>query len=138
MKYKSDNTMVEKALSNYPARLRIQLLKLRALIVQTAGSLDCLGEFRETLKWGQISFITEKPKTGTTIRIDAIKNQPQQYAMYIHCRTDLIGRFRQMYPGLFDYSGNRAIHFNLEDQLPKKELSHCIALALTYHLDKKA
>ena len=128
--------MVEKVLSHYPARLRLKLLKLRALIVQTAGSLDCMGELRETLKWGQISFITEKPKTGTTIRIDAIKNNPQQYAMYFHCRTNLIGTFRQMYPGLFDYSGNRAIHFNYEDKLPEKELCHCIALALTYHLEK--
>lgn len=38
---------------------------------------------------------------------------------------------------LFEYSGNRAIVFHVEDVVPTEPLSHCIALALRYHLDKK-
>jgi hypothetical protein len=37
----------------------------------------------------------------------------------------------------FRFEGNRAILFNLEDKIPVHELRQCIAMALTYHLDKK-
>jgi hypothetical protein len=33
--------------------------------------------------------------------------------------------------------GNRAILFRLNDKIPIRELSHGIAMALTYHLNKK-
>jgi hypothetical protein len=34
------------------------------------------------------------------------------------------------------YEGNRAILFDEHDEVPVHELSHCIALAPTYHLPK--
>jgi hypothetical protein len=36
------------------------------------------------------------------------------------------------------YEGERAMHFAIKDRLPVRELRHCIALALTHHLRKKA
>ena len=136
MKYKPEERMVADVLSKHSVELREKLHQLRALIVKTAQSLDAIGELEETLKWGQLSFVTKKPRTGTTIRIDAEKKQPSQYAMYFHCQTTLVETFRQMYPAQFTFSGNRALVFNLNDKIPEKQLSHCIALALTYHLNK--
>ena len=140
MKHKHKTKLVDNALNQYPDELKQKLLLLRQLIIDTADSLECISELEETLKWGQLSFITKNPKTGTTIRIDAFdrcdKNNPQQYAMYVHCRTDFIETFRQMYPVEFNYFGKRAIIFSLDEKVAKKQLSHCVALALTYHLSK--
>ena len=136
MKYNPEEQMVADVLSKHSSELRIKLLCLRALIIKTAQSLCALGELEETLKWGQLSFVTKKPKSGTTIRIDAYKKYSRQYAMYFHCQTTLVETYRQMYPAQFTFSGNRALVFNIDDELPEKQLSHCIALALTYHLNK--
>jgi hypothetical protein len=35
------------------------------------------------------------------------------------------------------YGGNRSILLNAEDELPEPALRHCLALALTYHLNKR-
>jgi len=37
----------------------------------------------------------------------------------------------------FKYGGKRSIDFNLNDDVPVEELKQCIALALTYHRNKK-
>jgi hypothetical protein len=58
--------------------------------------------------------------------------------MYFHCQTDLVGRFRGLFPDCFRFEGNRAIVFLADDVVPRQELSLCIAMALTYHLDKKS
>jgi hypothetical protein len=53
-------------------------------------------------------------------------------------RAGLVGQFRELYPDTFAYEGQRAMHFGAKDRLPVRELRHCIALALTHHLRKKA
>ena len=35
------------------------------------------------------------------------------------------------------YGGNRCIILTAEDDVPEPALRHCVALALTYHLDKR-
>ena len=136
MLYQSNEKLVDQVLSQYSAPIEKHLRHLRAIVIKTAQSLQDIGELEETLKWGQLSFVTKKPKTGSTIRIDAVKQQPQFYAMYFHCQTNLVDTFRQMYPDDFNFEGNRALIFKLADKLPEKQLSHCIALALTYHVNK--
>ena len=42
-----------------------------------------------------------------------------------------------MVPKKFKFGGNRSIDFRLDDDVPVKELKQCIALALTYHRNKK-
>ena len=42
-----------------------------------------------------------------------------------------------MYQSEFKFAGNRSIVFEESDEIPVQELSHCISLALTYHLRKK-
>ena len=45
--------------------------------------------------------------------------------------------FRELFSEYFEFDGNRAIVFNEEDDVPIEQLSLCIAMALTYHLDTK-
>lgn len=121
----------------YPPPLRKKLAAVRRLILDTARKMEGVGAIEETLKWGQPSFLTSQSGSGSTIRIDSLKSDPQRYALYFHCRTNLVSTFRNIYPEIFRYEGNRAIILRGDDALPEEPLRHCIALALTYHRDKQ-
>ncbi len=131
-----DNLDVVAVFNTYDEGVREKLLGLRQLIFATAAETKGVGELEETLKWGQPSYLTRAPKSGSTIRIDAKKSVPGQYVMYFHCQTTLVETFRQIYPLELAYEGNRAIVFNVNEKVAEKPLQHCIALALTYHLNK--
>ena len=127
---------VEAVFSAYPKPVKSKLLALRRLILDTAKTTKGVGALEEALKWGQPSYLTTESKSGSTVRIDQVKAQAGQYAVYFHCQTDLVETFRELYPEL-RYEGNRSILLNTEDKLPEAELRHCVALALTYHLRKR-
>ena len=110
------------------------LRRLRQLVLETAAGTQGVGDITECLKWGQPSFVTENPKSGSTIRIDAVRDRPDAVAMYFICTSGLVERFREQYPDTFNYEGNRALVFRVKDGLPEAELSHCIAMALTSKL----
>ncbi|WJR77977.1 DUF1801 domain-containing protein [Bradyrhizobium sp. NP1] len=118
-----------------PEPVRSRLLALRRLILDTAQRTDGVGAIEETLKWGQPSYLTSASKSGSTVRIDGVKSVPNQYAIYFHCQTSLVETFRELYPEL-SYGGNRSILLDAGDELPEAALRHCVALALTYHLNK--
>jgi hypothetical protein len=128
---------VEAVFSAYPTALRAKLLALRRMILQTASATEGVGELQETLKWGQPSYLTADTKSGSTIRIDRVKAGTNQYAMYVHCQTDLVATFRELYPKELTYGGNRSVIFDVGDDIPEPALRHCVALALTYHLNKR-
>jgi hypothetical protein len=128
---------VQAAFDAYPKPLRPKLLALRRLILDTARNTGGVGAIEETLKWGQPSYLTPETKSGSTIRIDAIKANAGQYAVYFHCQTNLVETFRELYPSEFSYGGNRCIILNAADDVPEPALRHCVALALTYHLKKR-
>ncbi len=117
----------------YPTGLRKKLAALRSLILTTAAETEGVGEIVETLKWGQPSYLTVKPKSGTTIRIDA---HGDGYAMFVNCQTNLIGTYRELYGDVLTLKGNRAVVFSTKEELPEDVVRHCIALALTYHKRK--
>lgn len=133
-----ENPEVSAVFNNYPEKMREKLMFLRQLIFETAAATEGVGELDETLKWGEPSYLTPKTKSGSTVRIDWKKINEGQYAMYFKCTTNLVETFREKYPTEFKFGGNRSIIFNEEDEIPVKELSDCIALALTYHLNKKS
>lgn len=120
----------------YPEPIREKLLELRQLILETAVATPGVGEIVETLKWNQPSYLTVRPKSGTTIRIDAYNVRQPQVGLFVHCQTNLINTFRQQYPAL-TFEGDRAIILNVDDALPLDPLRNCIAQALTYHRNKK-
>lgn len=125
-------------LSAYPAPMKEALLVLRRLILETASETEGVGPIEEALRWGQLSFITTVSGSGSTIRIDALRDEPTKYAIFFHCQSGLIADFRNRYPGKMHFVGERSIEFSLEQPLPVAELKHCISLALTHHLRKKA
>lgn len=116
---------------------RSKLLALRQLILETASETEGVGAIEEALRWGEPSYLTPATKSGSTIRLNTVRAMEDRYAIYFKCTTTLVETFRQIYPDLFAYSGNRAISFHVDDPVPTNELGHCIALALRYHLDKK-
>ena len=120
----------------YPAPVKAGLLALRKLIFDTAKTTSGVGALEETLKWGQPSYLTTESKSGSTVRIDQVKAEAGQYAVYFHCQTDLVETFRELYPEL-RYGGNRSILLDASEKLPEKALRHCVALALTYHARKR-
>lgn len=132
------NPQVAAVFSNYPEKMREKLMFMRQLIFETAAATEGVGELEETLKWGEPSYLTPNTKSGSTVRIDWKQKNEEQYAMYFKCTTNLVETFREKYPTEFRYGGNRSIIFNEDDEIPVKELSDCIGLALTYHLRKKS
>ena len=116
----------------YAPDLRDHLMRLRGLILEVVAGTPGTGSLVETLKWGQPSYLTEKPKSGTTVRIDADASNGGDYALYVPCTTSLIAEWKERYPGL-TYGGSRSVHFRLGDKLPENELAHCVATAMTYH-----
>lgn len=128
---------VDAVFASYRKPIRTKLLTLRHLIFDTARSTVGVGRIEETLKWGQPSYLTPDTGSGSTIRIDQVKSADDQYAVYFHCQTDLVATFRELYPDEFRYGGNRYMLFNAADAIPEQPLRHCLALALTYHLNKR-
>ena len=130
------NPEVEKTFNAYPKKIRDKLLFLRGLIFQIAEESDEIGEIEETLKWGNPSYLTHAPKTGTTIRLSEVRACEDKYAISVHCQTSLVSEFRDIYPEL-EFDGNRSLIFNLNTELPHETIMHFISSALTYHRRKK-
>jgi Domain of unknown function (DU1801) len=120
----------------YPADIRAKLIAVRRLIFATAGAIEDLGPLEETLKWGEPAYLT-KARTGSTIRLGWKRTAPHRCAVYFHCKTTLIGTFRTLFVDEFAFEGNRALLLNISDPLPEKPLTACLAMALTYHRDKR-
>jgi hypothetical protein len=121
----------------YPKEIKSKLMFLRQLIFDVASRTSGVGELEETLKWGQPSYLTTQTKSGSLVRIDQIKSHEGKYAMYFHCQTTLVDTFKERYRGQFEFGGNRSIIFRVTDKVPVKELSQCVSMALTYHLNKR-
>lgn len=125
---------VRAVFDRYPHPLRCALLSLRQIIFETACATQVPGGIIETLKWGQPAYLPARPRVGTTVRIDRVKDSDHAYAAYFHCQTQLIAIFGSVYPGTFLFQGRRAILLSTREPMPQDELKHCLAMALTYHV----
>jgi hypothetical protein len=135
---------VKAVFAAYPKPVRERLMVLRALIFETAAATPGVGAVEETLKWSQPSYLTPETKSGSTIRIDAVKGTPGRVALYFNCNSKLVPTFEALYRDVLTSDGRRALFFDEADALFGKRdavdeapLRHCIALALTYHLRKR-
>ena len=129
---------VQAAFDALPAAPRAYLTRLRDLIRVTAAKTPGVGPLTETLKWGEPAFLTEATKSGTTIRLGWKPATPDTAQLLVHCSTTLVNEWRDLYAGTLAFSGTRAILLDLTAPLPRPELAHCIAMALTYHSRKHA
>ncbi|MBL4644828.1 MAG: DUF1801 domain-containing protein [Rhizobiales bacterium] len=123
---------VAAAFAEFPEQQRESMLQMRALIVQTCEEAPGTGQLVETLKWGQPSYATVRPVTGSPIRLGISKSG--QPALYCHCQTTLIQEFRDQFADSFDFEGNRALVLKGDVETSKAELQSCITRALSYKL----
>ena len=128
---------VESIFQAHPTGIRDKLLEARELIFQIAEQNDEIGKIEETLKWDTPSYLTSAPKSGTTIRLSAIKDSDHRYAISVHCQTTLVAEFKDHYPDL-DYDGNRSLILSLNEDTEDGVLEAFIYAALSYHHRKKA
>jgi alpha-galactosidase len=128
------NKFNDKAVSDlfktYPTHARKKLMDLRAIIFEVAEHDKNIGELEECLKWGEPAYVA---KGGSTVRINWKASSPAQIFIYFNCKTTLVETFKELYGDSFVYHGNRALEFNMCDEIPVVPLKHCIALSLNYH-----
>jgi hypothetical protein len=127
---------VSRAFGALPAPLGKRLLQVRELIFAIASAHENVGRLTETLKWGEPAYLTAETGSGSTIRLGRVKDS-QQAAILFNCKTTLIDTFRERFPDQFEYRQTRALLLPVSGALPKQELTVCLSLALTYHLDRR-
>lgn len=113
-----------------------RLLTIRQWIYEVANNSDEIGQIEECLKWGEPSYVTHSPKTGTTLRMSQLKSSEKEYGLFVHCQTTLIEEFRVAYPDL-RYDKNRGLLFDSQQPIQTKVIKQFIYLALTHHIRKK-
>ncbi len=119
---------VKQKFETYPENIYRLLSSVRELIL-TVAEQDGVLDLTESLKWGEPSYTS---KIGSTIRFDWKAKHPEKYCIYFNCKTSLIETFKEVYGDTFSYEGNRAITFKINQNLPFKELAHCISMSLRY------
>lgn len=120
----------EEKIENYPDTVKQKMENLRKLVRIVAQECENIDKLVETLKWNEPSFIT---KHGSTLRMDWKEKTPNQYAMYFQCSSRLVDTFKMIFENKFQYEGNRAIIFQLDQDIPIAELNECIKATLNYH-----
>lgn len=128
---------VAAVLASYPRPIRNKLMRLRALIFETAAATEGVGTLTETLKWGEPAYLTAASRSGSTIRIGWKQSDPDHYALYFHCQTNLVETFRTLFPRDFVFLGNRGLLFEHSSPLPVDAVAVCIEAALTYHRNRR-
>jgi len=121
---------VKPKFASYPKEIKPKMEALRKLVFETAEEIDSIEHLEETLKWGEPSYLVKK---GSTLRMDWKAKAPHQYAMYFKCTSKLVITFKEIFGDTFRYEKNRAILFDLDSKVPKKELKECIRMTLLYH-----
>ena len=119
-----------------PAPIGKRLFQVRDLIFAIAAADDNVGRLTETLKWGEPAYLTDETGSGSTIRLGRLKDSDHA-AILFNCKTTLVDTFRERFPDQFEYRQTRALLMPVTGRLPKQELSICLSLALTYHLDRQ-
>ena len=125
------------AFAAFPAAPRRKLLQVRNLIYTTAAKNSEIGTISETLKWGQPSYLPDKPRLGTAVRLGWSEKTPQAVMMFVHCQTTLVDTYRTLVGDELSFEGNRAIVIPLKAALPKEALRLCIDAAFTYQKNHK-
>lgn len=121
---------VTEVFEGYPKEIKPKMLHLRELVLSAASEMNGLEILEETLKWGEPSYLA---KHGSTVRMDWKEKKPDQYAIYFKCTSKLVPTFKAIYKDIFQFEGDRAIVFKLDEKIPEAELKHCISMALSYH-----
>ena len=112
--------------------VRTACLDLRDLALGVAAAQPEIGPLTETLKWGEPAYLTEASGAGSTLRIWQTRGD-ERPALFVNCKTKLVARFQEEYPGAFDYVDDRAVILRSDVSEVAEEVKHCMALTFTYH-----
>jgi hypothetical protein len=113
-----------------PPDIAYVLRAVRLDILNAAGTTAGVGQLIETLKWGEPAYLTEAPKTSTTLRLGRIGGQA---AVMVPCSTTIIEDARAIFGDVLELSGKRGLILGGDAQM----LAHVIHAALTYHMRKR-
>lgn len=138
MKPPFTDTAVREKFECHPEKVRERLLELRQMVYDVQAATPGCGQLVETLKWGQPAYATEKPKSGSPLRIDTSGPDGEDTSLYFICTTTLVDDMRKHYEGQLQFVGNREIRLPATEDIPEDALKHCIAMAMTYKLKPKA
>ncbi|MEM8871320.1 MAG: DUF1801 domain-containing protein [Pseudomonadota bacterium] len=119
-----------------PADVAVKLRQMRTLIYAVAEA-ENVAPLSETLKWGEPSYATVRTKAGTPIRLGWSRKTPKRCAMFVNCQTTLLDQYRERYGDELEFQGNRAVVIPTDGPLNEAPVVGCIALALTYHRNKR-
>ncbi len=97
------------------------------LIADVARSDAGIGALEGSVKWGQPSIAT-RPKTGTPIRLGAVKSG--EAALFVQCTTTLVADWAS---ADLRFEGSRAVLLEGADPVA---LRGFVRAALTYHIHK--
>ena len=120
--------------ATYPPPVQTRLREMRALILASADATGT-APLEEVLKWGQPSYLPAR-KMGTTIRLAWSDKAPDVCTLHVHCQTDLVGRWRALFPDEFTYEDNRTVQVPVSGTFARAALQQMAGMALTYHRDK--
>lgn len=129
---KFENIEIKKTYYRFPKEMRKKMLEVRDIIFEVGKNNDKIGKITETLKWGEPTYQANNSKDGSPIKITHKKSINNNFSIYIISSTNLIDMFKELYPKTFYFNGNREIIINTDRKIPRKEISHCIELALRY------
>jgi hypothetical protein len=124
---------VLQAFRQVPTPMRATLLEVRRLIFDVANDDPRIGPLEEALRWGEPAYLTQKNKTGSTIRL-GVEKASGKPALFFNCQTTLVEDFRTQFGGALTYSKNRAVLIDKDTSECADALKICITAALTYHL----
>jgi len=131
------SSAVKEVTDVYPEQARLQFMKIRRLVLESADNLQ-VGPLQEELRWGEPAYLTTETKAGTTLRIAWKPKNPDRVGIYVNCQTSLVEEFRQQYHDSFYFEGNRGLLVDCNKALPEEALGGVIAATLTYHRRKKS
>ena len=109
------------------------LRHLRQLILTQGAQLPQIGPVVEALRWGQPAFLTPGTGAACSLRIGMAKDD---FALFVHCRSNLIEAFTAGPVHAMRAQGTRAVLFRDPDDIDDAALAFLIRSALTYHLPK--
>ncbi|EPX79883.1 hypothetical protein [Litoreibacter arenae] len=121
---------VEAAFAALSPEVALALRSVRTQILRTAQELEGVGPIHETLKWGEPAYLTQSPKSGTTLRLGQVGGSA---AIFVPCSTTIIEDARAIFGDVSDLSGKRGLILGGDGQM----LDHVIRAALTYHSRKR-
>lgn len=129
---------VADAYARYPEDIRAFLMTVRAYIFEEAAKNPQVGKITETLKWNEPAYLTDQTKSGTTIRLAWKEKKPEESSLLVNCQSTLVASYKDFYGSVLTFAGSRAVIFQQGQDYPEAAIRHCIAMAQTYHLNKKS